>query len=383
MAGFNTRLVHQPRQDDNQTGAVAVPVYKATTFAYPKIGAEVKYDYSRSGNPTRNAVEEQLAGLEGGDRAFVFASGMAAIHAALAIFAAGDHIVIGDQIYGGTFRIVYQYFKDRGLEFTAVDTRDLAAVEKAIQLNTKAVYFEPVTNPLLQVTPVSGIAKLAHEHGILAITDNTFLSPYLLRPLEYGADLVVHSATKYLAGHSDVSAGAVIAKGQELADRVYFVQNAIGGILSPEDSNELARGIKTLSLRLDRQMENVQAIIGFLKKQTGIAKIYYPGDPDLAGYDDLRKEAKGAGGVFSCELDNDIYDPVVFVNSLQLFSLAVSLGAVESLVELPSKMSHAELSEEEQLAAGIKPGLIRFAVGIEDEDDLIADINQALAKAKR
>lgn len=383
MAGFNTRLVHQPRQDDNQTGAVAVPVYKATTFAYPKIGAEVKYDYSRSGNPTRNAVEEQLAGLEGGDRAFVFASGMAAIHAALAIFAAGDHIVIGDQIYGGTFRIVYQYFKDRGLEFTAVETRDLAAVEKAIQPNTKAVYFEPVTNPLLQVTPVSGIAKLAHEHGILAITDNTFLSPYLLRPLEYGADLVVHSATKYLAGHSDVSAGAVIAKGQELADRVYFVQNAIGGILSPEDSNELARGIKTLSLRLDRQMENVQAIIGFLKKQTGIAKIYYPGDPDLAGYDDLRKEAKGAGGVFSCELDNDIYDPVVFVNSLQLFSLAVSLGAVESLVELPSKMSHAELSEEEQLAAGIKPGLIRFAVGIEDEDDLIADINQALAKAKR
>lgn len=383
MAGFNTRLVHQPRQDDNQTGAVAVPVYKATTFAYPKIGAEVKYDYSRSGNPTRNAVEEQLASLEGGDRAFVFASGMAAIHAALAIFTAGDHIVIGDQIYGGTFRIVYQYFKDRGLEFTAVDTRDLAAVEKAIQANTKAIYFEPVTNPLLQVTPVSGIAQLAHEHGILAITDNTFLSPYLLRPLEYGADLVVHSATKYLAGHSDVSAGAVIAKGEELADRVYFVQNAIGGILSPEDSNELARGIKTLSLRLDRQMENVQAIIGFLKKQTGIAKIYYPGDPDLAGYDDLRKEAKGAGGVFSCELDNDIYDPVVFVNSLQLFSLAVSLGAVESLVELPSKMSHAELSEEEQLAAGIKPGLIRFAVGIEDEDDLIADINQALAKAKR
>lgn len=383
MAGFNTRLVHQPRQNDNQTGAVAVPVYKATTFAYPKIGAQVKYDYSRSGNPTRNAVEEQLASLEGGDRAFVFASGMAAIHAALAIFAAGDHIVIGDQIYGGTFRIVYQYFKDRGLEFTAVDTRDLAAVEKAIQPNTKAIYFEPVTNPLLQVTPVSGIAQLAHEHGILAITDNTFLSPYLLRPLEYGADLVVHSATKYLAGHSDVSAGAVIAKGEELADRVYFVQNAIGGILSPEDSNELARGIKTLSLRLDRQMENVQAIIGFSKKQAGIAKIYYPGDPDLAGYDDLRKEAKGAGGVFSCELDNDIYDPVVFVNSLNLFSLAVSLGAVESLVELPSKMSHAELSEEEQLAAGIKPGLIRFAVGIEDAADLIADIDQALAEAKR
>lgn len=218
MAGFNTRLVHQPRQNDNQTRAVAVPVYKATTFAYPKIGAHVKYDYSRSGNPTRNAVEEQLASLEGGDRAFVFASGMAAIHAALAIFAAGDHIVIGDQIYGGTFRIVYQYFKDRGLEFTAVDTRDLAAVEKAIQPNTKAIYFEPVTNPLLQVTPVSGIVQLAHEHGILAITDNTFLSPYLLRPLEYGADLVVHSATKYLGGHNDILGGVVVVKDPVLAD---------------------------------------------------------------------------------------------------------------------------------------------------------------------
>lgn len=383
MTGFQTRLVHQPKQNDNNTGAVTVPIYKATTFAYPKIGAEVKYDYSRSGNPTRNAVEEQLADLEGGARAFLFGSGMAAIHAVLAIFQKGDHIIIGDQIYGGTFRILHQFFENWGLEVTPIDTRDLTAVEGAIQDNTKGIYFEPVTNPLLQVTPVAGIAKIAKKHGLLTIVDNTFLSPYLLNPIEYGADLVVHSATKYLSGHSDVSAGAVITKDEELAKRVYFVQNAIGGVLSPEDSNELARGIKTLALRMDRQEANVLKLVAFLKKEKGIAKIYYPGDPDLAGYEELKTEAKGAGGVFSFELDEAVYDPEVFVNSLEIFALAVSLGAVESLVELPSKMSHAELSPEEQLAAGIKPGLIRLAVGIEDADDLIEDLKQALAKAKR
>lgn len=383
MTGFNTRLVHQPEQNDNNTGAVTVPIYKATTFKYPKIGANIKYDYSRSGNPTRNAVEQQIADLEGGYKAFVFSSGMAAIHAALAIFKKGDHIIVGDQIYGGTFRILHQFFDSWGLEFTEVDTRDMDAVESAIKDNTKAVYFEPVTNPLLQVTPVSDIAKLAKKHGLLTIVDNTFLSPYLLRPIEHGADIVLHSATKYLAGHSDVSSGAVIVKDERLAQRVYFVQNAIGSVLSPEDSNELARGIKTLSIRLDRQIENVLKIIAFLKNTYGVKKIYYPGDPDLEGYDELKKEAKGAGGVFSCELDDRIYDPVAFVNNLQIFALAVSLGAVESLVELPSKMSHAELSSEEQLAAGIQPGLIRFSVGIEDAEDLIEDIKQALDRSKR
>ena len=382
MQGFNTRLVHVPIESEDETGSVTVPIYKATTFRYPKIGAPVKYDYSRSGNPTRHAVEEQLANLEGGDAAFLFGSGMAAIHAALAIFKAGDHIIVGDQIYGGTFRILHQFFEDWGLELTAVDTRDLSAVEGAIQANTKAIYFEPVTNPLLQVTPVKGIAEVAQKHGLLTIVDNTFLSPYLLNPLKYGADIVVHSATKYLSGHSDVSAGAVIVKDQDLAKRVYFVQNAIGGVLSPEDSNELGRGIKTLAIRLDRQQENVLKLVDFFKKLQGIAKVYYPGDPDLAGYAELKQEAAGAGGVFSCELDDQFYDPVVFVNSLEIFALAVSLGAVESLVELPSKMSHAELSPKEQLAAGIKPGLIRFSVGIEDASDLLSDIKQALAKAK-
>lgn len=382
MTRFDTKLVHAPAQHDNNTGAVTTPIYKATTFAYPKIGAPVKDDYSRSGNPTRRALEEQLAALEEGTAGFAFSSGMAAIHAALAIFERGDHIIVGKQIYGGTFRLLHQFFERWGLKITAVDTRDLTAVEAAIQPNTKAIYFEPVTNPLLQVTVVRKVATLAHQHHLLTIVDNTFLSPYLLQPLAQGADIVIHSATKYLSGHSDVSAGAVIVKNRELAKRVYFIQNALGSILSPEDSNELARGIKTLSLRLDRQIANVKELINYLRGLSVVEKIYYPGVEGQPGYQELHQEANGAGGVFSFELTERV-DPVKFVNALHLFKLAVSLGAVESLVELPSKMSHAELSEEEQLAAGIKPGLIRMSVGIEDFHDQIADIQQAIAKSRK
>lgn len=382
MTRFDTKLVHTPVQHDNNTGAVTTPIYKATTFEYPKIGAPVKDDYSRSGNPTRRALEEQLAAFEEGTAGFAFSSGMAAIHAALAIFERGDHIIVGKQIYGGTFRLLYQFFNRWGLEITAVDTRNLAEVKQAIQPNTKAIYFEPVTNPLLQVTAVRKVAELARQHHLLTIVDNTFLSPYLLRPLTLGADIVIHSATKYLSGHSDVSAGAVIVKNRELAERVYFIQNALGSILSPEDSNELARGIKTLSLRLDRQIANVKELINYLRGLSAVEKIYYPGIEGQSGYQELHQEAKGAGGVFSFELTEKV-DPVKFVNNLHLFKLAVSLGAVESLVELPSKMSHAELSAEEQLAAGIKPGLIRLSVGIEDVHDQIADIQQAIAKSRK
>ncbi|MCQ2569645.1 MAG: PLP-dependent aspartate aminotransferase family protein [Limosilactobacillus sp.] len=380
MTEFNTKLVHQPAQHDNNTGAVTVPIYKATTFKYPEVVSQVKDDYSRSGNPTRRAVEEQLAALEEGDYGFCFSSGMAAIHAALAIFKKGDHLIVGNQIYGGTFRLLHEFFKRGGLTITAVDTRDLSAIEQAIQPNTKAIYFEPVTNPLLQVTSISQVSQLAHQYNLLTIVDNTFLSPYLLRPLNLGADIVIHSATKYLSGHSDISAGAVVVKDQSLAERVYFIQNALGAVLSPEDSNELARGIKTLGIRLERQMENVKRIIHYLQESSAVQKIYYPGLADLPGYQELRKEARGAGGVFSFELTEQV-NPSEFVNHLQLFKLAVSLGAVESLVELPSKMSHAELTPEEQLAAGIKPGLIRMSVGIEDYRDQISDIQQAFEKA--
>lgn len=382
MTKFNTRLVHQPEQNDNNTGAVTVPIYKATTFEYPEVGASVKDNYSRSGNPTRRAIEEQLADLEGGNQGFCFSSGMAAIHAALAIFKKGDHLIVGDQIYGGTFRLLHEFFERWGLTITAVDTRDLGAIEKAIQPNTKAIYFEPVTNPLLEVTSISKVAQLAHQHNLLTIVDNTFLSPYLLRPLTLGADIVIHSATKYLSGHSDISAGAVIVKDKVIAQQVYFVQNALGAILSPEDSNELARGVKTLGLRLDRQIANVKELVHYLQGLTEVEKIYYPGVEGQPGYEELRREASGAGGVFSFELGPQV-DSIRFVNHLRLFKLAVSLGAVESLVELPSKMSHAELTSAEQLAAGIKPGLIRMSVGIEDYHDQIADIQQAIAKSRK
>ena len=380
MTEFNTRLVHGPAQNDNQTGAVNVPIYTSTTYRYPKIGAAVQYDYGRSGNPTRQYLEDQLAALEHGTRGLALSSGMAAIHTALAIFKAGDHIIVGDQIYGGTFRLLNQFFKRWGLSATQVDTRDPAAIERAIQPNTKAVYFEPVTNPLLQVTSIAAVAKVAKKHDLLTIVDNTFLSPYLCQPLTLGADIVIHSATKYLAGHSDVSAGAVITNDEKLGDRLYFVQNALGAVLSPEDSNLVRRGLQTLSVRMDRQQANVKAIIAHLQPLPAVKKIYYPGLLGQPGYETLSSQAKGAGGVLSIELADNV-DAVKFVDSLQLFQLAVSLGSVESLVELPSKMSHAELSPAEQLKAGITPGLIRLAVGIEDQCDLIADLDQALAKA--
>ncbi len=382
MAEFTTNLVHGPAVNDNQTGAVATPVYKATTYTFSAIGAPVKYDYSRSGNPTRLAVEKQLATLEGGGQAFTFASGMAAIHAALAIFKAGDHIIVGNQIYGGTFRLFHQFFERWGLTFTSVDLRDPDQLAQAVQKNTKAIYFEPVTNPLLEVISVRQVTDFAKAHHLLTLVDNTFLSPALMQPLKLGADIVIHSATKYLAGHSELSAGVVVANDPKLADQVYFIQNALGAILSPEGANELTRGIKTLQLRINQQQANACQLVRFLKSRTEVDRVYYPGLPDQPGYAILQTEAKGAGAVVAFELTAS-QDPVKFVNHLRLFTRAVSLGAVESLVELPSKMSHAELSPTEQLAAGIKPGLIRLAVGIEDAKDLITDLSQAFTKANK
>lgn len=298
----------------------------------------------------------------GGDRAFVFASGMAAIRAALAIFAAGDHIVISDQIYGGTFRIVYQYFKDRGLEFTAVDTRDLAAVEKAIQPNTKAIYFEPVTNPLLQVTPVSGIAQLAHEHGILAITDNTFLSPYLLRPLKYGADLVVHSATKYLAGHNDILGGIVVVKDPVLADFYFQYTITVGDTMSAFDSWLLTRSLKTLPLRM-QHTASAKKIVSFLEQTPHVEKVLYP----------------GKAGMISFYLDSDEEVDRV-LKSVKLITFAESLGGAESLLTIPYYQTHDDVAEDQRLRLGITPRLLRLSVGLENADDLIADLAQALGE---
>ena len=377
MTGFNTKLVHGEPQNDNNTGAVNVPVYNSSTYIYPTVDAKVKYDYARSGNPTRNYLEEQVAQLENGYRGFAFSSGSAAIHAVLAIFKPGDHLIIGKEIYGGTFRIINEFFKRWQIEFTAVDTQNLDEIRQAIKPNTKAVYFESFTNPLLHVTSVAGVSKVAKANNLLTIVDNTFLSPYLQRPLDLGADIVIHSATKYLSGHSDVIAGIAVAKDKDIADKIYFNQNAIGSTLSPEDSNLVRRGIQTLSVRMDRHLSNAQKIVEFLQSRPEIAKIYYPGIAGSKDHEIAAKEADGFGGIISFELADGL-DSTKFVEGTKLIQLAVSLGAVESLIELPYKMTHAELSPEEQLKAGITHQLVRLSVGIEDVNDLIDDLANSL-----
>ena len=377
MTSFNTKLVHGEPQNDNNTGAVNVPVYNSSTYIYPSVDAKVKYDYARSGNPTRNYLEEQVAQLENGCRGFAFSSGSAAIHAVLAIFKPGDHLIIGKEIYGGTFRIINEFFKRWQIEFTAVDTQNLDEIRQAIKPNTKAIYFESFTNPLLHVTSVAGVSKVAKANNLLTIVDNTFLSPYLQRPLDLGADVVIHSATKYLSGHSDVIAGIAVAKDEDIADKIYFNQNAIGSTLSPEDSNLVRRGIQTLSVRMDRHLSNAQKIVEFLQTRPEIAKIYYPGIAGSKNHEIAAKEADGFGGIVSFELANGL-DSTKFVEGTKLIQLAVSLGAVESLIELPYKMTHAELSPEEQLKAGITHQLVRLSVGIEDVSDLIDDLAQSL-----
>lgn len=302
MTSFNTKLVHGEPQNDNNTGAVNVPVYNSSTYIYPSVDAKVKYDYARSGNPTRNYLEEQVAQLENGCRGFAFSSGSAAIHAVLAIFKPGDHLIIGKEIYGGTFRIINEFFKRWQIEFTAVDTQNLDEIRQAIKPNTKAIYFESFTNPLLHVTSVAGVSKVAKANNLLTIVDNTFLSPYLQRPLDLGADIVIHSATKYLSGHSDVIAGIAVAKDEDIADKIYFNQNAIGSTLSPEDSNLVRRGIQTLSVRMDRHLSNAQKIVEFLQTRPEIAKIYYPGIAGSKNHEIAAKEADGFGGIVSFEL---------------------------------------------------------------------------------
>ncbi|GEO58082.1 trans-sulfuration enzyme family protein [Companilactobacillus bobalius] len=377
MTEFDTKLVHGTPQKDNNTGAVNVPVYNSSTYIYPSVDAKVKYDYARSGNPTRNYLEQQVAELEDGYRGFAFSSGSAAIHAVLAIFKPGDHLIIGKEIYGGTFRIINEFFKRWNLEFTAVDTQNPEEIEAAIKSNTKAIYFESFTNPLLHVTSVKKTAEVAKRHHLLTIVDNTFLSPYLQRPLDLGADIVIHSATKYLSGHSDVIAGMVVAKNAKIAERIYFNQNAIGSTLSPEDSNLVRRGIQTLAVRMDRHLSNAQKIVEFLQSRSEIAKIYYPGIAGSEDHEIAQAEADGFGGIVSFELKDGL-DSTKFVEGTKLIQLAVSLGAVESLIELPYKMTHAELSPEEQLKAGITHQLVRLSVGIEDPKDLIADLANSL-----
>ena len=370
-------LIHGGIDGDVTTGAVNIPVYQTSTYKQDGLGVTRGWEYSRTGNPTRDALERLIAELEHGKYGFAFASGLAAINTVLSLFKSGDKLVVSDNIYGGTFRILENVFSNFGIAYEIVNTSDLQKVEDAIDEDVKAVFIESPANPLLTVTDIEAVAKIAHEHGKLLIVDNTFLTPYLQRPLDLGADVVLHSATKYLGGHSDFTAGMIVTKTKDLSDQIYAIQNTIGAVLAPQEANLLRRGIQTLNIRMDRHIQNAEKIIAYLQSNPKVAKIYYPTvDKTSQDYQIISDEAKGAGGVLSFEVQPGL-DAAKFVNSLQLIILAVSLGAAESLVEVPAFMSHFEIPKPERLKMGIQDELIRLSVVLEDADDLIADLDQA------
>ncbi|MFC6176780.1 trans-sulfuration enzyme family protein [Companilactobacillus huachuanensis] len=376
---FNTKLIHGGISEDPATGAVSIPVYRSSTFHQHQLGAEPKWEYARTGNPTRQALEKLIAEIENGTDGFAFASGSAAIHAVFSLFSAGDHIIIGNDVYGGTFRLVNKVLKRFGLEFSVVDTRDLAAIEAAVQVNTKAIYFETPTNPLLKITDIQAVADIAKKHDLKTIVDNTFATPYNQNPLTLGVDIVVHSATKYLGGHSDVVAGLAVTNSKQIAEDLAFLQNSIGSVLGPDDSWLLMRGIKTLGVRMRVHHENANLVYDYLTSNDKVANIYYPGNPESDDYNIAKKQMRGFGAMISFELQPGL-DAKKFVESLQLIDLAESLGGIESLIEVPAVMTHAAIPREIRLKNGITDELIRLSVGIEDEEDLLDDLKQAFDK---
>ncbi|MBO4404376.1 MAG: PLP-dependent transferase [Treponema sp.] len=385
MSGKNyrtieSRLIHGGIYGDEHTGAVNVPIYQTSTYEQQGLGQNKGWEYSRTGNPTRAALEALIAELEGGTHGFAFGSGMAALTAVLSLFKSGDRIVISSNVYGGTFRVLDKIFKNFNITYSIEDTTDLEALDKKITDDVKAILIETPANPLLTITDLSGIAAIAKKHGILSIVDNTFMTPYLQRPIENGIDIVVHSATKYLGGHSDVVAGLAVVHDKLLAERLAFIQNATGGVLGPFDSFLLIRGIKTLGVRLDRHTENALKIATWLKGHEAIKNVYYPGLESSQGYEINKKQAKNGGAMISFELKEN-YDHAKFFASLGLIALAESLGGVESLACHPASMTHASIPRDIREKVGITDGLIRISVGIEGADDLIADLQQAIEKA--
>ncbi|MBO0432812.1 cystathionine gamma-synthase [Enterococcus sp. DIV0660C] len=378
---IQTKLIHGGISEDQTTGAVSVPIYQTSTYRQNGVGQPKKYEYSRSGNPTRFALEELIADLEGGIQGFAFSSGLAGIHTVFSLFEPGDHVLLGDDVYGGTFRLVDKVFSKIGLVYTIIDTSDLNQIEQAIQSNTKALYLETPSNPLLKITDLKTSLAIAKKHDLLTIVDNTFATPYFQQPLALGADIVVHSGTKYLGGHSDVVAGLVTTNKAELAERIGFLQNAIGAVLGPQDSWLIQRGIKTLSVRMEAHQKNALAVANFLENHPAVETVYYPGLTSHPNYQIAKAQMSGFSGMVSFDLKEDA-EAVPFVESLKLFILAESLGGVESLVEVPSIMTHASIPKDKREKAGIKDGLIRLSVGIEHVEDLLADLTQALDKIK-
>ena len=377
---FRTRAIHVGNERDPQTGAVVRPIHVAATYVQPGAGEWGEFDYSRSGNPTRKSLETTLASLENGCGALAYASGMAAIHGATLLLSSGDHVLAGTDVYGGTYRLLHKVVNHAGIQVSLAPATDLAAFEAAIRPNTRLVWIESPGNPLLSITDIVACAEIAHRHGALLGVDNTFATPVLTRPLELGADIVMHSATKYLGGHSDVLGGALVVKDQELLDRLYFMQNATGAVMGPLESFLCSRGIKTLELRVREQCRTTQRLAEWLEGHDQVARVLYPGLPAHPGHAIAAEQMAGAfGAMLSFEIAGDYAAAKGVVESTRLFQLAVSLGAVESLIEQPASMSHASYDREDRLAHGIQDGLIRLSVGLEDFEDLRGDLEQALA----
>ncbi len=377
---YRTRILHTGKDRDPHTGASSIPICQASTFAQDDPLVFGQYEYARGSNPTRDALEHTVAVLEGGSHGFAFSSGMAAISSVLLLLKTGDHIVVGEDVYGGTYRVLTKLFNRWGLRHTFADISTADRVRAVIEPETKAIFVETPSNPTLKITDLAGIVEVAREKGLLTIIDNTFMSPFLQRPIELGFDTVIHSATKFLGGHSDLIAGVVAVKDKELAHRLKAIQNTFGAILGPQDSWLLMRGIKTLAARMEVQQRGAMKIASWLSGNPLIARVYYPGLETHPGREVHERQASGPGAVVSFELLT-VEAAHAFMRSVTLPLLAVSLGGVESILSYPATMSHASVPPGERQARGITDSLVRLSVGLEDPDDLIADFGQALKKA--
>lgn len=375
---FSTKAIHVGQEPDPTTGAIITPIYQTSTYVQEELGKHKGYEYARTQNPTRSALEECLASLESGKYGLCFSSGLGATNTVMNLLSQGDHVVVGEDVYGGTYRIFDKVFKRYGVEFTFVDSTDIKNTEKALKPNTKMIWLETPTNPLLRLADIEAHVKLAKSKNIISVVDNTFASPYFQRPLELGVDVVVHSTTKYLGGHSDVVGGATITNRDDLYETLKFHQNAVGAVPGPFDSWLVMRGLKTLAVRMREHQKNAIAIAEWLQKQDAIEKVYYPGLASHPQHELAKKQMHGFGGMLSVVVKGGGENAKKFLHGTKLFALAESLGGVESLIGHPATMTHASIPQKDREARGIVDGLVRLSVGIEDIDDLIGDLQNAL-----
>lgn len=376
---FNTKTIHGGQEHDPAYGSVMPPIYQTSTYAQSTPGGHKGYEYSRTHNPTRNALENAFASIENGNHGLAFGSGLAAIDAVIKLLQPGDEVISTNDLYGGTYRLFTSVFKKFGIKFHFIGMENASNIESYVNENTKLIWVETPTNPMMNIIDIKTTATIAKKHNILFAVDNTFATPYLQRPLDLGADIVMHSATKYLGGHSDLVMGALIVKDKDLADRLYFIQNASGAVCGPQDSFLALRGIKTLHIRMQRHSENGKAVAEFLANHPKIEKVYWPGFENHPNHNIAKEQMDDFGGMVSFTTKGNNYDEAIkIVENLKIFTLAESLGGVESLAGHPASMTHASIPKEEREKTGVVDSLIRLSVGIEDEEDLIADLTQAI-----